>query len=534
MRKFVSFLVILSMINTNSFALECRGYLYAGSTPTYTRYVERTNCINLCCPDYFEIGTGGVLKLTRPVDDAFVSDMHSRNVQVVPFVSNHWSRDLGRLALSNRDALSDQLVRQVVAHDLDGIDVDIENINHDDRADYTAFIKLLRGKLPPGKTLSVCVASNPWGGTTGWQGAYDYAALGKLADTVFVMTYDESYEGGEPGAVASLKFIKDSMAFALKHVPASKVMMGIPLYGRYWRAGEPSGGKAFTLSDIGRITENYSSVTWYNADAECARATVTVSPKDLEAGLWGSKKLTAGVYDIWYENDASMEKKLRLVRDLGLGGAAVWALGYEPEELWSGYPVWLRGYPFSDIENHWARTHITAMYDKGILAGDGKGRYLPDGITTRAEMTALACKLLNLKPSDATSGFADTANHWADGYISAAREHKIVAGNGADENFAPDRPITREEAAVLLERVIHIPKTLDFSENRFPDVSPELTPWSNNAIVELAAFGVLSGDPDGNFRPKANCTRADMATLAAKLSALQLKLPCEDPVIEPR
>ena len=80
-------------------------------------------------------------------------------------------------------------------YDLDGINVDIENVTHEQRDAYTQLVRLLREKIPAHKEVSVAVAANPNDWQTGWHGSYDYAALAEVADHLFLMTYDEHYEG---------------------------------------------------------------------------------------------------------------------------------------------------------------------------------------------------------------------------------------------------------------------------------------------------------------------------------------------------
>ena len=535
-KKLLAALLLLSLISSPAHAAtESRGYLYAGSTSIYIHNVDRADGnINLVCPDYFEVGANGELVLTRTPDPAFIGAMRERGVKVLPFVSNHWDRERARLALRDYRTFADRIAAQVTLHGFDGIDIDIENIDHTDRAVFIEFIRYLRGKLP-NKMLSVCVAANPWGGLTGWQGAYDYAQLGEICDIIFIMTYDESYQGGKAGPVASYKFIKDSVNFALKSVDSGKIVMGVPFYGRYWMSGETSGGRAFTLSDIDRIVDNYSSVTWYDATNECMRAEVRVTAHDLEQGLWGNKKLTAGVYDIWYESPRSLEKKLSLVTDMNIRGAGAWALGYEPDEIWSAYDGWLYpALPFKDIKGHWAQAQIAEASEKNIVSGY-EGLYRPMDTMTRAEAVTLICKLTETAPSTVPSGFTDTARHWADGYISVLARAGMANGIGSGL-FAPDRPVTREEACVLFEGIINAPNTMDFSDNIFPDVSPSTNPWSNNAIIKLYVNGVVRGDTGGYFRPKAVCTRADAAVLALTVSKMPLKKSASisDIITEPR
>ena len=81
--------------------------------------------------------------------------------------------------MKNPEKLADQIVQAIHQYDLDGVNVDIENVTSTYRDAYTQLVRSLREKLPEEKEVSVAVAAKPNGWTTGWHGSYDYAALGK-------------------------------------------------------------------------------------------------------------------------------------------------------------------------------------------------------------------------------------------------------------------------------------------------------------------------------------------------------------------
>ncbi len=218
---FIIVIIIITLASSfNAYAQRINMiYLYAGNTSLYSNNVDRSNeAINIVCPDYLEIFDTGDLKLLAKIDIDFVDAMHERGVKVIPFLSNHWNRDLGRKALQNKISLVDQIVSAVSQYGFDGINIDIENLTHEDRNQYTSFIQLLRESMPPDKTVSIAVAANPYGDYYGWAGSYDYKALGELCDWVMVMAYDEHYYGSEPGPVAGSAFTENSLRYALKFI----------------------------------------------------------------------------------------------------------------------------------------------------------------------------------------------------------------------------------------------------------------------------------------------------------------------------
>jgi len=122
---------------------------------------------------------------------------------------------------------------------LDGVDVNIENVTHEQRDAYTDLLRLLREKLPENKLVVTAVAANPNGWTIGWHGSYDYKALSNYCDYLMIMAYDESYRGSPEGPVSSKSFFDRSIEYALNQgVSKDKIVVGIPFFGRYWKQGE--------------------------------------------------------------------------------------------------------------------------------------------------------------------------------------------------------------------------------------------------------------------------------------------------------
>jgi spore germination protein YaaH len=192
------------------------GYLYFGSTKEYANVVNSTgHAVNIVSPSYFDINPDGTLKLTYQVDQNFIDTMHRQGVRVVPFLSNHWNREVGRAMLQNKELAARQLADAIERYNLDGVNVDIENVTAQDRENYTEFVRLLRQFIPNHKEVSVAVAANPNGWETGWHGSYDYTELANIADYLMIMAYDESYEGGEPGSVASHSWVEKSIQYAV-------------------------------------------------------------------------------------------------------------------------------------------------------------------------------------------------------------------------------------------------------------------------------------------------------------------------------
>ena len=259
--KFVIILILLMILignlkisNANKISMV---YLYGNYD--YISLVNRNdNAVNVVSPSYFDLDDSGNLSLNY-VDKTLIKEMHSKSIKVTPFLSNHWDRNKGRAALSNSEQLVNDLVYVINQYNLDGINIDIENVTEKDKENYIELVRLLRSKLPEEKTVSVAVAANPNNYKNGWQGSYDYEKLAQYADYLMIMAYDEHYEGGTEGSVASKSFIENSIKYALQRVSAEKIVVGLPFYGRYWKNGSSSGGYCVTLNKIQSLINEYNS-----------------------------------------------------------------------------------------------------------------------------------------------------------------------------------------------------------------------------------------------------------------------------------
>ena len=520
-----AFMILSPFVMANAANRYNMSYIYFGNTSTYYQHVESTlNTLNEISPNYFNLKEDGSLDLTLAVDAQFIRQMHQKGIKVVPFLSNHWDRAKGIKALENRERLARELSDAVVRFGLDGVNVDIENVTETERELYTDFVRLLRDKLPEGTTLAVAVAPNPWNLEKGWQGSYDYASLSQYSDYLMVMAYDESYAGGPAGPVASYDFVEATIKHALALAPKEKIVLGIPFYGRYWKNGAPKGGYGLSNADVSRLVQNYNGRVYFDSASKSPYAVITIGKADAKPYVLGTR-LEAGTYTIWYENETSIKYKLGLVNKYDLKGTGSWSLGQETKDTWNYYGMWLNGYNYDDAQGHWAQEPIISMADKAWMTGISKNLFAPDNILTRAEAAVILVRALGLEhvlPDDSvnepqSSGFADISEHWARDEIEIASAHGIVLGTG-DGKFSPDRHLTRQEMAVMLDRLLEHLDDADDAKNPYADISPLENAWSYDAILKMTHYHVFTGNPDGTFGAENHATRAQMAVLMDRVA----------------
>ena len=362
MRKFVVTTVITaSILSSTVFAAErlSLGYIYNASK-SHIEIVEATKgSINVVSPTCFDLQANGRLEINSILDEEFIENVHEKGIKVTPFLSNHWGQKRAQAALANPEILIDEITDAVYVYNLDGVNVDLENLSSKDKDKLTNFMKLLREALPEDKILSIAVAPNPKRLTTTWVAAYDYAALADYVDYFLVMTYDEHCYGGTEGPVASISFVEESIKVMLESVSKDKIVMGIPMYGRYWQEGTSVGGEAIILAQMPKIINKFKLVPKYDEETQTPKLTVTV--KEGEKGPYvNGRYLEEGTYNIYYENENSIRAKLALVNKYDLLGAGVWALDNESYDMWNYYNDALNEIPYESVEELEVRKALEA------------------------------------------------------------------------------------------------------------------------------------------------------------------------------
>ncbi|MCK8100519.1 MULTISPECIES: glycosyl hydrolase family 18 protein [Bacillus] len=221
-----------------------------------------------------------------------------------------------------RKRFTDQLISLAKKHHYYGVNIDFEAVNPKDRSAYSSFIQYVSQALKKKhiKTMVSVPAKSADDKNDDWSWPYDYAKIGKYADYVQVMTYDEHGIWGEPGSVASTSWIKRSLQFSVKKIKANKVIMGVPAYGYDWDLKDGSSSSAKEWNDIKSLIKKQKAKPAFNKKT----GSMTFSYTD--------KKKHKHV--VWYENEKTIETKSRLAKQYKIAGVSVYALGHESESFW--------------------------------------------------------------------------------------------------------------------------------------------------------------------------------------------------------
>jgi hypothetical protein len=165
---------------------------------------------------------------------------------------------------------------------------------------------------------------------------------------------------------------------------------------------------------------------------------------------------------------------------------------------------------FPDTTGHWAEKFISRAYNLDIVDGYSSGKFLPDKAVTRAEFISMVNKAIELDTS-ATSNFSDVSpGQWYYDDISEAVASSYASGY-SDNTFRPNVPLTRQEAAVMLSKILPNYKEKGSVKN-FRD-SRLIAAWAVAPIEKLVGQSYMGAYSDGRFYPDAPITRAQMAKI---------------------
>ena len=168
-------------------------------------------------------------------------------------------------------------------------------------------------------------------------------------------------------------------------------------------------------------------------------------------------------------------------------------------------------FPFTDVpESRWSYPYIQQLYDAGVVSGTSATTFEPTAVVTRAQFVTMLAGLQGADVSAYTSGrFTDVpANAWYAPYVNWAADNGVVYGV-SDTEFAPNDEITRQDMAVMLCRYAEqfgIQLGTGTPAVTFTDEA-DIAGYALPAVQALQRAGVISGMPDGSFRPRDTATR---------------------------
>ena len=283
--------------------------------------------LDVISPTWFAVVNEEGLVFNK-ADSKYVADAHSKNYKVWALLSNSFDRELTKKILASDQAQENiikQMVTYVSVYDLDGINVDFENIYDSDKDRFTAFIRKLGTALKEQNVVLSVDVTTP-SRASFWSLCYDRKELALIADYIMVMTYDEHWRLSPiSGSVASIGWVEKGLKATLAEVPEKKLLLGIPLYTREWEE---------TTNDKGEISVKSRALSMAQADKQIADNQASVIWLEDKGQHYAEYTKDNKRYRIWLEDVTSIKLKAKLVHKYGLAGTALWRKGFEKEEIW--------------------------------------------------------------------------------------------------------------------------------------------------------------------------------------------------------
>jgi HAD superfamily hydrolase (TIGR01509 family) len=279
--------------------------------------------------------------------EQFLEIARDSDVAIVPSITDGMAAHGMAAVLADpatRTAHVDAIVEFADDGDFDGIDLDYENFAHVDgrdtwqatRPNWVAFVTELAERLhADDRTLTVSIPPLYDADETADSGywVYDHGAIAEVVDRIRIMAYD--YAPDVPGPIAPLAWVEQAVEGTKKAVDDdSKLVLGVPMYGYNWVVA--------TQGTCPPTAEGRTGVTARSVDDLIARRGAT-PVRDEESGEWtftyelevtdGSATCTQ-TREVHYVDADGARARIDLAREAGLGGVALWALGYETDGTW--------------------------------------------------------------------------------------------------------------------------------------------------------------------------------------------------------
>ena len=287
-------------------------------------------------------------KYTTPKEQV-IARLKANGILLLPTITDDNKKFVLANLLANptsRSNIVQTIKALVLKYNYDGIDLDFETFYTQDgrsswaalKPNWIAFIKELSTALhDQGKLLSVTTPPDfaPETKRAGnW--IYSWAEIGPLIDRLRIMAYD--FSTTSPGPIGPLPWTEDGVKYAITQMPASKVFLGIPGYGRDWITKvEGVCPKDFTSSVVvgakaavvmreapNLAASNNALPTYNNTHAES-----TFTYKKTYVDPTNSASFCTASRTVWYPDERSYAARTNLVGKYRLGGIAVWTFGME-------------------------------------------------------------------------------------------------------------------------------------------------------------------------------------------------------------
>ena len=317
------------------------------SGPLSVIIAPRINGYHELSPHSFTIEADGRLTVNNPVSDTVLVDYaKANNIYYIPTVSSGWDNGARLLRILNDSKLRAEHINAIMKvariWNVDGIDLDYENLPPESQKGYTAFVTELADALHrEGRILSVTVPpKSRHDDPCSFCKFTDYAAVGAVADRIRVMAYEYHGKSGGPGAIAPVWWMRQVISYTVSVVPAQKVQLGIHLYAYDWGGKETP---AMWWTEVQALKEKYNGTVRY-PDPE-PRGVIGESVLEYKilypiyCPYFVPQKFcrppASENHTVYFTDVRYVAESMKIIQDYNLGGIVLWRPGGEDPAIWN-------------------------------------------------------------------------------------------------------------------------------------------------------------------------------------------------------
>lgn len=341
LKKVGYFLLFLSLLST-SYAQEKIFYVLRTTTPLILESLENNyREIDILISQAYKVDSRG--KVSGFINPQVLNFAGQHAIKLMAMITNTgYDPKKAHIFLTHpraQERAIHSLLTACLTQHLYGVQFDYEMVNMKDRHALTHFYQMAAAAFHKhGLIISYAVAplveDNPQGSAflkrqyTHWEGTYDFKELGQSADFLTIMTYDQHNEGTTPGATATYPWVEQAIQYALRHVPAQKISLGIPTYSSFWYTGTNPDSNSQKIS-VQLANIGYDKVVY-------------LLQKNQAHLIWDdTAKVNYAFYNrhelneyLFVEDAKSLQPKLDLAKKYQLRGISIFRLGLEDPKIW--------------------------------------------------------------------------------------------------------------------------------------------------------------------------------------------------------
>ena len=321
-------------------------------------------------PFAFELQRDGSIKNALMIEEepwtTLIAEARKKKIKIYPSILSYPKTSAEKYSFfillaqrKKRAAHVKEITALVKKYNFDGIDIDYEAKIAETRPYFSAFLSELSLALHKDKKKLICTveartppdsryATTSAAVLAKVEYANDYKAIGKACDQVRIMAYDQDTDdaklttenkktGKLYAPVADIEWVKKVVTVALKDIPASKIILGVPTYGYKYELTPSSLAGFTTYKRIGSMNFNY---------AEELAKTLAITPSRNSAGelhfvyststdIYGASLGGTKQYLVWYSDAVAIAEKIKIAKLYKLGGVVVFKIdGGNDPKIW--------------------------------------------------------------------------------------------------------------------------------------------------------------------------------------------------------